>query len=232
MNNEASQSREQTKKCPKCGEEILMSAKKCKHCQADLRNWFARHKAITGGIIVFILFLVIVSSDNDKKLEEVKKSTELLEEANEQVEKKLEELPDGKEEEIYKSNEDATIDDLKIRVIKVKDLGNSIKQSFGNPITTQGTFIRVDFEVENLGNEGQYMGDMKIVDSKNREFGESDKKYSILGDDANFLDKLNPNVKTNYSSVFDIAPDAEGLKLKTNGFGLFNSDYILIDLGI
>lgn len=44
---------EQTKKCSECGEDILKSAKKCKHCQADLRSWINRHP-----ILAFILIIM------------------------------------------------------------------------------------------------------------------------------------------------------------------------------
>lgn len=55
----------QTKKCPKCGEEVQSSAKVCKHCKADLRNWFAKHKVLTG-ILVFIIIGIIGSVGGDK----------------------------------------------------------------------------------------------------------------------------------------------------------------------
>ncbi len=50
---------EVTKKCPKCKEEIAGDAKKCKHCGADLRNWFIRHKVWTGVLTFFVLIIVI-----------------------------------------------------------------------------------------------------------------------------------------------------------------------------
>lgn len=222
MSDSIEQSQVLTEKCPKCKEDIQPGAKKCKHCGADLRNWFVRHKIITG-ILVLILVSIfggILSGGSDPKSRET--STANSSDSFEEKDKGI----------THSINEDVEIGNLKIRVFNVENLGNSISQSFGEPIKTQGNFIRVDFEVENLGKEGEYMGDMKIVDSSNREFSESDNKFSILGDDANFLDKLNPNVKTNYSSVFDVATDAKDLKLKVNGFGLFNTDYALITLGV
>ncbi len=44
-----------TKVCPKCSESIMDSAKKCKHCQADLRNWFVRHPILS----VFLGFIAL-----------------------------------------------------------------------------------------------------------------------------------------------------------------------------
>jgi uncharacterized membrane protein YvbJ len=60
MENEKQQLEGQTKKCPKCGEEIQASAKKCKHCQSDLRNWFVRHKIMTG--ILALIGIVILGA--------------------------------------------------------------------------------------------------------------------------------------------------------------------------
>lgn len=58
-------SEEKMKKCPKCGEEILVSAKTCKHCHSDLRSWFIRHKLITTFIIFPIALTIIISAFND-----------------------------------------------------------------------------------------------------------------------------------------------------------------------
>ncbi|MBT4648976.1 zinc ribbon domain-containing protein [bacterium] len=53
--------KEQNKHCPKCKEEIKEDAKKCKHCGADLRNWFVRHKVLSV-ILGFILLSIIISA--------------------------------------------------------------------------------------------------------------------------------------------------------------------------
>lgn len=45
----------ETTTCSHCKEPILTGAKRCKHCNADLRNWFNRHPVIT----ILVAFLVI-----------------------------------------------------------------------------------------------------------------------------------------------------------------------------
>jgi hypothetical protein len=67
MENSNEQSQGQTIKCPQCNEDIQLGAKKCKHCQADLRSSFAKHKILTGFLIlvVFIIFVSIIGSYNE-----------------------------------------------------------------------------------------------------------------------------------------------------------------------
>ncbi|MFN7160313.1 MAG: DUF4352 domain-containing protein [Candidatus Gracilibacteria bacterium] len=207
------------KLCPKCKEEIQDNANRCKHCNADLRNWFVRHKILTG-ILVFIVLVIGVNAGNSSKGTK-DSAVELQGTQKEAKEAK----------KITGVNEETTVDTLKIKVLKVADLGQKIPQSFGGAITTQGKFIRVDFEVENIGKEADYMGTMEIIDESGRKFSESDKKFSILGDEANFLDKFNPNIKTKYATVFDVAADAQKLHLKVGGFGMFNKESAEIDLG-
>lgn len=43
------------KKCRACQKEIDQKAKKCPHCQTDLRNWFVRHKITTAIILIFLI---------------------------------------------------------------------------------------------------------------------------------------------------------------------------------
>jgi len=78
----------ETKKCPKCKEEIAKDAKKCKHCGADLRNWFVRHKIITGILALFLIGIIITSvnggssntsnnTNNTSNAEETKTATKV-----------------------------------------------------------------------------------------------------------------------------------------------------------
>ncbi len=59
-----------TKKCKSCQTDIDVKAKKCPNCQADQRNWIARHPILTG-ILVLILIGIIggaVGSSSPKKV--------------------------------------------------------------------------------------------------------------------------------------------------------------------
>lgn len=53
-------------KCPKCKEEIADGANKCKHCNADLRNWFVRHKFLTGFLVLIVLIIIISAASGGK----------------------------------------------------------------------------------------------------------------------------------------------------------------------
>lgn len=54
------------KKCSKCKEEIQIDAKRCKHCEADLRNWFIRHKIITIILIIFVIGIIASAANTGK----------------------------------------------------------------------------------------------------------------------------------------------------------------------
>ena len=44
--------------CKSCGKEIGKGVKKCVHCGADQRNWFSKHKVLTG-ILAFLVIGII-----------------------------------------------------------------------------------------------------------------------------------------------------------------------------
>jgi hypothetical protein len=74
------QQKEETKKCRSCGEEVLKSAKKCKHCQADLRSWINQHPFVTflliiAGITFFPILIVSITSDTNKTAEQTNTQT-------------------------------------------------------------------------------------------------------------------------------------------------------------
>ena len=62
------------KKCSKCQELIQSNATKCKHCGADLRNWFLKHKIITGILIRIILTITLSSFRNKSETSNINQS--------------------------------------------------------------------------------------------------------------------------------------------------------------
>ncbi len=54
------------KKCKSCQTEIDSKAKKCPHCQADQRNWFIKHKILTGILVVVVIVIISNMSGGEK----------------------------------------------------------------------------------------------------------------------------------------------------------------------
>ncbi|MBD3328881.1 DUF4352 domain-containing protein [Candidatus Dojkabacteria bacterium] len=135
---------------------------------------------------------------------------------------------------VYPIGETAKAGDVSFKVTKVEDLGNSVQPEWGNPITTNGKFIRVDYQIENLSYESQYPPVLKVLDSQERTYEESGKKFTILsfGDEVEIFEEISPNVKTDYATIFEIPEDAVGLELKVSDFGLFPTKYAYFDLGL
>lgn len=46
------------KQCPNCKSEINAEATKCPQCQSDLRNWFVRHKFVSGILLLLAVLLI------------------------------------------------------------------------------------------------------------------------------------------------------------------------------
>ena len=60
MDNQQNETPRETKKCPKCQEEISSKAQKCPKCQTDLRPWPAKHPILS--ILLILILLCIVCS--------------------------------------------------------------------------------------------------------------------------------------------------------------------------
>jgi len=90
MTNSNEQSQGQTKKCPKCQETIQLGAKKCKHCGADLRNWFVKHKIITGILILFFIGIIGSAMGGGENNKQNNNSTAPVNESSPKVEEKAE----------------------------------------------------------------------------------------------------------------------------------------------
>lgn len=223
----------QTKSCPKCKESILREAKKCKHCGADLRNWFFKHKIITVIIILFVFGVIKTSLDeNHKKLNSYTSGTIGAQEQRATA-NTLVEQP-AKTEVVNKINETVTVGYFSYVVYKTEKKSTMGSQYYSK--TANGIYDVVYMALRNNDKEFRYADSnmFKLIDSQGRSFTASTEAmtaYSMAGgsDYDLFLKQANPGLTIQGVLIFDIPKDATGLKLEVSGsFG--SNETALIEL--
>jgi RNA polymerase subunit RPABC4/transcription elongation factor Spt4 len=194
------------KKCKSCQTEIDSKAKKCPHCQADQRNWFVKHKILTG-ILVIILIVIISNASGNKN-----GGTNTTQGSNSKT---------TQTESIGKIGEAVTANDLSFTVTdisKAKSLGNSYTKK-----DAQGTFNVVTLTIKNVGKETATIDSsmLKITDSQGRTFDRSidgqTAKGLAQGKVDLFLQQVQPSLSVTGDIVFDLPDDATDLKLIVKG---------------
>lgn len=200
MENETQQSQGPTKKCPKCGELIQASAKRCKHCQADLRNWFVRHKIITG-ILILIVLGIIVSAGGNKD-----KST--TSDNNTSDAKKTEAVT-------YKISEAIQADNLELTVTSAQEKKQVGSQYFQSNPSEGGTYVAVQWKYKNISDKpiGTFSQPrINLVDSAGTSYdadiNASGSYATELKLDRKILSDLNPGISVNDASVFEVSKDS------------------------
>lgn len=196
------------KKCKSCQSEIDDKAKKCPKCQADQRNWFAKHKILTGVLVIILIVIISSSSGNKNK----GTSTDTTQGSNNKT---------TQTESIGKIGEAVNANDLSFTVTdisKAKSLGNSYSKK-----EAQGTFNVITLTIKNTGKETVTIDSsmLKVTDSQGRKFD-----YSIEGQTAKglaqgkvdlFLQQVQPGLSVTGDIVFDLPDDASDLKLIVKG---------------
>ena len=209
---------EETTKCPKCKEEVIKGAKKCKHCGADLRNWFMRHKIIS--VFLVLMFISILSggsnpnnSNNGQNSNGIQNNTKA-------------------EQKTGKIDETISVGNFSYKVQKAEQA-----QSVGNQYIKHdapGVYEVVSLTLRNNDKESRYADSnmFKLMDNQGRSFvvsTEATSAYSIANDNQYdlFLKQANPGLEINGVLIFDIPQDASGLKLEVSGgFGSPEKAYI------
>ena len=132
--------------------------------------------------------------------------------------------------------EDVIIKDMRWKILEVKDLGNTLKSDnqFTEDLTTSGKFIMVRFEYENQGKKMKSLSTVNIIDNKDREYTPSSDAYSFISDKERIilLENINPGIIKIGVAIFDVAPDANGLKYVASDLELFSNEKGYIDLGL
>jgi hypothetical protein len=140
-----------------------------------------------------------------------------------------------KEIKTVKTGEEVQVGEVKWVVQEVKKQ-NDIWNDF-QKVKASGVFVVLKLKAELLGKDSGTIdsNQLKIIDSKDREFSYSMEGQTALissGKEGLFLKQVNPNVPVTGYVVFDVATDAQGLKLKINDLRLLSTEYAFVDLGI
>jgi len=188
------------KKCSKCKEEIAEDAKKCKHCGADQRNWFIRHKVLTGILGLFVLIIIISavnSGGSGNQSSGVNK-------------KGTASQPETK----YKVGDIIKTDKLEITVTKAEERASVGDTYFVKSPSQGGTFVTVQYNYKNVS--GTPIGSfsqprVQLVDSKGTKYdsdiGASGNFATELKIDTKILSDLNPGITVNNAEVFEISKE-------------------------
>lgn len=134
----------------------------------------------------------------------------------------------------YKVGEVVPVDKTSWKVVSARNLGDTLSSSneFIDSKKTSGKYVKVSFEVTNNDKTLQSVGNVKIIDSQNREFSTAtDVSFFIPSEESLFIiDNINPGITKKYTVIFDIPKDAVGLKLQPGGIIVLKN--VFIDLGI
>jgi len=223
-------------KCPFCKAGIPADALRCSYCAADLtehKSQIEIEKQVREikkrGIAILVSFALIIGLVIWVSLSIL--STPSPEKPS------PEKIPT-----IYSVNQDVRVGDVKWKVLEAKDLGSRLKGSqsryptFQEDVTTTGKFIKVRFEVENLGKELKSVTWLRLVDSQNREYVPHSGVSAWIPEkeDLFLIENLNPNIPKTLAVIFDVAKDASGLKFRVTDLRVLGAGVkeVLIDLGL
>lgn len=206
------------KQCKACKSEIDPKASKCPKCGTDQRNWFMRHKIMTG-ILVVILLVIIMSIANSGKGGSTTAGTNNTTAAQ--------------QTETAKVGQTVNDGDLAFTVNSV-DTAQSVGNSFTQK-TAQGMYYILSVKIQNNGKNTQTINasDFSVVDSQGRKYDYSTDGQTAMeetdGSTSFFLQQIQPSLSVTGKIVFDVPANATGLKLMAQG-DIF-SNPVSIDLG-
>jgi hypothetical protein len=155
------------------------------------KSWFRRHWILTG-LGVFIL-LIIIGGMSSTDTPSTESGTTLPTEDNIKTYNLNEEIIMGNFKYVFKSVETRT------------SIGSSYVGNEAN-----GIFLIIDLEVENIGNEADYISnEIYVIDNQGREFSQDDGSWIFL-DDNFIFEELNPGLTKKGQLIFDVPEGISG----------------------
>jgi hypothetical protein len=176
------------------------------------------------GCCVFFLVLSALTPDSPRQV----KATSESGQTNQQP-------AVSQQQQVAPMGQDVKVGDVRWKVLEARELGRELKSDnqFVESKTTSGRFIQVRFEIENQGAEPLNYGGVDILDDKGRTFNPFQERFYFIPDGEECLiDQLNPNLSKVCLEIFELPPDAKGLRLVVGDLKLFGSDEQQFILGI
>jgi formylglycine-generating enzyme required for sulfatase activity len=129
--------------------------------------------------------------------------------------------------------ENVVIDGVRWKVTGAKVLGDRLQgRGLREPKTTRGKFVRVDFQIENLGKQPVTFLSRELFDSKGRRYDTLSDAFAYFDDNTVFLlERINPNIPTQFVQVYEVPKDARGFGVGISNLRLMHRQEGLIDLG-
>lgn len=137
------------------------------------------------------------------------------------------------EPDIHRPGQDVRVGEVRWKITGVQDEGQTLASDnqFVEDKTTSGKFIRVTFEIENLGTETKTFNDPPLLDSRRREFKKASDTLQFIPDDQQcILERLNPNIIKSCQVIYEVPEDASGLRANVGDLNLFGSKEAMIAL--
>lgn len=125
-------------------------------------------------------------------------------------------------EQVYKINEEVNSSDVVWKVTSARDRGDTLKSneskypSIQKSKTTTGRFVEVIYTLENLQKDSTYVLVPQLVDNTGREFSQSTDTFAWVpeGENLSMFSSLQPNLKKEFTTIYEVPVDASGLQLK------------------
>lgn len=174
------------------------------------KSWIRRHWILTGLIVFFLFFTIsMLISDSSNISSSSSSSTNKLIE--------------------YNLNEEVIVKNFKYVFTSV-----SLKNSVGDQFLGEdanGIFLIIDVEIENIGNDADYINNaIYIIDNQGREFEQDDGSWIYLEDNFIF-EELNPGLTKKGQVIFDIPKDITGkICIKSSSFSSSCKAYINLEI--
>lgn len=180
---------------------------------APKKNWFARHKILTGILALFLFFIMIgmIGSSGGS-------STPSTQTGSSDTNTTAEKAAPAPAAKIGDTVTDKDMDFSVTNLTTAKTLGSSFTKK-----DAQGTFQVISLKITNQSKETKTIDSsmFQLTDSQGRTFdrsveGQSAQGFSEGGFDL-FLQQVQPGLSVNGDIVFDIPADATGLQLIVKG---------------